>query len=57
MLQIELILPVPGIVPGSQTKEHPRTPGRTFILFALAPLRLVPQAGSQFHGRSSRFMN
>jgi hypothetical protein len=44
--------------------QGPRTPGRTVILFALAPLRSVPhrkrylrQAGSQFHGRSSRFMN
>ena len=34
------------------SKEHPRTPGRTAILFALAALRSVPQAGSQFRGRS-----
>ena len=27
-----------------------RRPGGTPILFALAPLRSVPQAGSQFHG-------
>jgi hypothetical protein len=27
-----------------------RLPGGTPILFALAPLRSVPQAGSQFHG-------
>jgi hypothetical protein len=36
----------------SLSKEHPRTPGRTAILFALAALRSVPQAGSQFRGRS-----
>jgi hypothetical protein len=31
--------------------RHPRTPGRMAILFALAALRSVPQAGSQFRGR------
>jgi hypothetical protein len=36
--------------------RHPRTPGRAAILFALAPLRSVPQAGSQFRGRSKLFM-
>jgi hypothetical protein len=40
----------------SLSKEHPRTPGRTAILFALASLRSVPQAGSQFRGRSKSFM-
>jgi len=40
----------------SLSKEHPRTPGRTVILFALAALRSVPQAGSQFRGRSRRFV-
>jgi len=29
--QGEPVLPVPGIVPGSLSKEHPRTPGRTAI--------------------------
>ena len=51
--------------PVEGTPEDARLPARraysserrTFILFALAPLRSVPQAGSQFHNRSSRFMN
>ena len=36
--------------------QGPRTPGRTVLLFALATLRSVPQAGSQFRGRSRRFV-
>jgi hypothetical protein len=36
----------------SLSKEHPRMTGRTAILYALAALRSVPQAGSQFRGRS-----
>jgi hypothetical protein len=36
----------------SLSREHPRTPGRMAILFALAALRSVPQAGSQFRGLS-----
>jgi hypothetical protein len=61
--QDELVLPVPSVVAGSLSKEHPRTPGRTAILFALAALRSVPhrwrhlrQAGSQFRGRSKSFV-
>jgi len=40
----------------SLLKEHPRTHGRTGILFALAALRSVPQASSQFHGHSRLFL-
>jgi hypothetical protein len=47
----------------SLSKEHPRMPGRTAILFAIAALRSVPhrwrhlrQAGSQFRGRSRGFV-
>ena len=29
--QGELVLPVPSVVSGSLSKEHPRTPGRTSI--------------------------
>ena len=29
--QGELVLPVPSVVSGSLSKEHPRTPGRTVI--------------------------
>jgi hypothetical protein len=49
----------PGELVLSLSKEHPRTHGRTAILFALATLRSVPhrkrhlrQAGSRFRGRS-----
>jgi len=40
----------------SLLKEHPRTPGKTSILFVLAALRSVPQGGSQFGDRSKHFM-
>ena len=50
--QGEPVLPVPSLSRGAKPKEYPRTPGRTAILFALAALRSVPQAGSQFRGRS-----
>jgi DMSO/TMAO reductase YedYZ heme-binding membrane subunit len=50
-----------GLVPRCTRKvhrevQHPRTAGRTLLLFTLAALRSVPQAGSQFLGRSSRFV-
>jgi hypothetical protein len=48
----EPVLPVPSVVAGSLSKEHPRTTGRAAILFAIAALRSVPRAGSQFRGRS-----
>jgi hypothetical protein len=46
-----------GGPPGNRRElKLPRTPGRTVILFALAALRSVPQAGSQFRGRSRRLV-
>jgi len=50
--EVYLIGPSQGELVLSPPKEHPRTPGRTAILFALASLRSVPQAGSQFRCRS-----
>ena len=41
---------------GTSQGPTPEDAKRTAILFALAALRSVPQAGSQFRGRIRRFM-
>ena len=52
--QGEPVLPVPGIVPGSLPKEHPRSPGKT-VISAIRLRRIREISGLEMPGINLAF--